>query len=143
MRFSRNGFIHENAELEVTEEFVRKRWEIELRAKKARFCFQNRECGKRDLSLALRLFWGRHSIAQVPPEIVQIRLIMTGIWPNYQKLISNNFKNLTVEIASFASLGEINFFGVCKLFSSDVVTDLFIKTLREVYRSSVTLLNTK
>ena len=62
---------------------------------------------------------------------------MTGIWPNYQKLISNNFKNLTVEIAS---LGEIKFFGAVKFFDRNLVTAIFIKTPREVYRSSVTLL---
>ena len=60
---------------------------------------------------------------------------MTGIWPNYQKLISNNFKNLTVEKR------EIKFLGAVKFFDRNLVTAIFIKTPREVYRSSVTLLN--
>ena len=97
------------------------------RQKSAFFCFHNRECGKRDLCLALRSLCGRHSIAQPPPEIVQIRLVMTEIWPNYQKVISDNFKNLTVEIDEIKFLGEIKFFGVCKVFCDFRVTDLLIK----------------
>ena len=58
VRFNFPRGNYENAELQVTEEFVRKRWEIELRAKKARFCFQNRECGKRDFSWLCGYFEG-------------------------------------------------------------------------------------
>ena len=39
MRFSRNGFIHENAELEVTEEFVRKKMGNRITRQKSAFLF--------------------------------------------------------------------------------------------------------
>ena len=49
---------NENAELEVTEEFVRKRWEIELRAKKAHFLFPKSRMRKAGFVLGFAVILG-------------------------------------------------------------------------------------